>query len=88
MIPLAFSGCCEQGLLFVAAHSLLSVAAPVVPEHRASAVVAHGLSSAGSVVVVHGFNSSVTSSQTRDQIHVPYMASGLLSTAPPGKSLA
>ena len=80
-----FSGCGEQGLLFVAMHGLLIAVASLVVEHglqacrlqqlqhMGSVVVAHGLFSAGSAVVVHRLSCSryVESSQTRAQTHVP-----------------
>ena len=61
----AFSSCSEQGLLLVAVYGLLTVGASLAVEHRlqarelqqlqqaGSVVVACGLQSMGSVVVVH-----------------------------------
>ena len=62
----AFSSCSEQGLLLVAVYGLLTVGASLAVEHRLQArelqqlqqagsiVVACGLQTMGSVVVVHG----------------------------------
>ena len=78
----AFSSCGKQGLLFVAVHGILIVVASLVAEHRlqASVVVAHGLQSAGSVVVVHGLNCSVACGifRTRVQTHVPCIGRQIL----------
>ena len=68
----AFSSCGEQGLLFVVVHGLLIAVASLVAVaehglqecglqqlwHVGSVVVAHGLQSAGSVVVVHRLSCS------------------------------
>ena len=62
----AFSSCCERGLFFLVVRGFLIVVASLVVEHGlqacrlqqlwhvGSVVVAHGLQSACSVVVVHG----------------------------------
>ena len=66
-----FSSCSKQGLLFAAVQGLLAVVAPLcrawAPGTRASAVVACGLESVGSVVVVHGLSWSVACGIFPDQ---------------------
>ena len=67
----AFSSCSEQGLLFVVVRGLLIVVASRCRARplgaRASVVVACGLSSCGSVVVVHGLSCSVACGIFADQ---------------------
>ena len=62
----------EQGLLFIAVHRLLIAVASPVAEYslkgaRASVVVACGLWSTGSIVVVHRFSCSVACGIFPDQ---------------------
>ena len=75
----AFCSCGEQGLLFVSVRGLLVAVASLVTEHRlqarglqqsghmGSVVVACGLQSAGSVVVVHGLTCCMTCGIFPDQ---------------------
>ena len=75
----AFSSCSKQGLLFVAVHGLLIAVASLVGEHELQArglqqlwlaglvVVACGLQSSGSVVVVHGLSCSAACGIFLDQ---------------------
>ena len=75
----AFSSCGERGLLFVAVRRLLIVVASLVTQHGlqvcglqqlwhvGSGVVARGLQSAGSVVVVHRLSCSAACGIFPDQ---------------------
>ena len=75
----AFPGCRERGLLFVVVRRLLIAVASLVAEHRlqahglqqlrhmGSVVVARGLQSAGSVVVVHRLSCSTACGIFLDQ---------------------
>ena len=79
----AFSGCGEQGLLFVVGRGLLIAMAFPVAQHRpwgtqASVVVAHRLSCAvacGILVPIPGI-----------ELVSPALAGGFLTTGPPAKS--
>ena len=69
---------CLQPQVFISVHGLLIVVASLVAEKRpwdaqTSVVLARGLQSLVSVVVVHGLScpEASGSSQTRDQTHVP-----------------
>ena len=93
----AFSSCGERELLFVAVCGLLIAVASLVAEHGlqshglqqlwhvGSAVVAHGLQSAASVVVVHRLSCSAACGKLEPVS--PALAGGFLTTAPRGKSL-
>ena len=68
----AFSSCGEQGLLFVAVRVLLTAVASLccgaqALGTRAAVVVARGLYSTGSVVVVHGLICSMAREIFPDQ---------------------
>ena len=97
----AFSSCGERGLLFVVVRRLLVVVASFVAEHglqvhglqqlwpAGSVVVARGLQSTGSVVVVHELSCSMACEIFPDQGSEPVspaLAGGFLTTVPPGKS--
>ena len=97
----AFSSCSEWGLLFIAVRRLLIAVASLVAEHglqahrlqqlwhMGSVVVAYGLQSAGSVVVVHGLSCSVACGifpRPGFKSMSPALAGGFLTIAPPGKS--
>ena len=96
----AFSSCGGWGLLFVAVCGLLIAVASLVAEHGsrhadfsscgtwASVAVAHGLQSAGSVVVAHRLGCSAARGIFPDiglEPASPALAGGFLTTAPPGK---
>ena len=98
----AFSSCGERGLLFVAVCGLLIVVASLVVEPRlqgmqASVVVACELSSCGLRALEHRLGSCGTQAQLLRGMWdlpapgiepvSPALARGLLTTAPPGKSL-
>ena len=80
----AVSSCGEQGLLFIAVCRLLIAMASFVAEHELQArslqqlqhedsvLVARGLQSAGSVVVVHGLSCSAACGIFPDQRSNPY----------------
>ena len=102
----AFSSCSGRGLLFVAVRGLLTVVASLVVEHRlqarglqqlwhlGSVVVARGLQSTVSVVVVYGLSSCGARAQLLRSMWdlpgpglepvSPVLAGGFLTTAPRG----
>ena len=95
--------CREQGLLFIAVHGLFIAVASLVAEyglqarglqqlwHVGSVVVARGLQSTGTVVVVHGLSCSVACGIFPEpglEPMSPALAGRFLTTAPPGKSPA
>ena len=98
----AFSGCGEQGLLFVAVCGLLIVVASLCCRAQAlgtwaAVVVACGLSICGSWVLERRLSSHGTQTQLLCgmwdlpgpglELVSPALAGGFLTTAPPGKSL-
>ena len=102
-----FSSCSGQGILFVAVRRLLTVVASLVVDHRlqacglqqlwhlGSVVVARGLQSTVSVVVVYGLSSCGARAQLLSSMWdlpgpglepvFPALAGGFLTTAPRGK---
>ena len=96
---LVFSSCTELGLLFAAVLGLLIAVVPLVAEHSCtqaasvveacgSTVVTLRLQSTGSAVVALGLSCSPACGifPSRGQTLPPALASGFLSTAPPGTS--
>ena len=79
------------GYSLVAVPGLLITLASLVEEHglqgaQASAVVAPGLQSTGSVVVVHGLRCPAACGILVPKLTSPVLQDGFLTTGPPGKS--
>ena len=81
---LAFSGCGERGLLFLAVRGFLIVVASLAEHglrqlwHLGSVVVANGLQSTGSLAVAHGLSCSAACGIFRGSNRVPYTGRRIL----------